>query len=157
MDIPRPSRTLNLTAKLKDTANTEMPQLSFKHKAVEDFHSRQADKDNLPTSSTVGADSDAPSSASAVTAMPTVQNISSVADSDSDTEHEIVDCPVPCMSSLCLRSSFLSAFFTAKKRYATGTASQAKRRRAMPFTVDDVDITDAEEDIRNKGICFSET
>ena len=40
--MPRPICLLNLTAKLKDMANTSKPELSFQHKAVEDFHSRKA-------------------------------------------------------------------------------------------------------------------
>jgi hypothetical protein len=42
VDVPRPARALNLTAKLKDAANTSAPELSFQRKAVEDFHSRSA-------------------------------------------------------------------------------------------------------------------
>jgi len=38
---PRPTHALNLTTKLKDSANTSAPELSFQHKAVEDFHSCQ--------------------------------------------------------------------------------------------------------------------
>jgi hypothetical protein len=41
-DILRPVRPLNLTAKLKDAANTSAPELSFQRKAVQDFHSRQS-------------------------------------------------------------------------------------------------------------------
>ena len=33
-------RPLNLTAKLKDTANASIPELSFQRKAVEDYRSR---------------------------------------------------------------------------------------------------------------------
>ena len=47
-DVPRPAQTINPAAKLKDTANTEAPQLSFQRKAVQDFHSRQADKNEPP-------------------------------------------------------------------------------------------------------------
>ena len=32
---------LNLTAKLKDTANTSIPKLSFQCKAIQDYHSCQ--------------------------------------------------------------------------------------------------------------------
>jgi hypothetical protein len=41
-DVSRPVRSSNLTAKLKDTANVSAPELSFQCKAVQDFHSRQA-------------------------------------------------------------------------------------------------------------------
>lgn len=51
-------RPLNLTAKLKDAANTSAPELSFQRKAVQDFHSRQveffqpAENVDLPQAST---------------------------------------------------------------------------------------------------------
>lgn len=122
MEIPRPARALNLSAKLKDTTNTETPQLSFQCKAVQDFHSRQADKNNPPPSSTVHAD---PNTRSPASTVP-IPQILSVADSDSDDEGGI--------------------------SYATVTTSQAKRRRAV--AVDDVDATDAEGDIRDKGMVF---
>jgi hypothetical protein len=100
-DIPRPARTLNPSAKLKDTANTETPQLSFQRKAVQDFHSRQADKNDPPSSPTVGADTNVPSSASVV---PTPQTIT---DSDSDDEGGIVGQPTaPCKSSSCPKLTF---------------------------------------------------
>ena len=123
MDVPRPARILNLSAKLKDTANTETPQLSFQRKAVRDFHSRQADENDPPPSS-VGVGPNAPSSASTV---PTC-SITSVADSDGDDEDGIVCQPtVLCKSSL-------------------------KRMHAV--TVDDVDMTDAEGNIHDKGMVF---
>jgi hypothetical protein len=40
VDGPRPTRPRNLAAKLKDTANTSTPALSFQRKAVQDYHSR---------------------------------------------------------------------------------------------------------------------
>lgn len=43
VDVSRPVRALNLTAKLKDTANASTPELSFQRKAVQDFHSRSAE------------------------------------------------------------------------------------------------------------------
>ncbi|KAI0264289.1 hypothetical protein BGY98DRAFT_939981 [Russula aff. rugulosa BPL654] len=70
---------------LKDTANTETPQLSFQRKAVQDFHSRQADENDPPLSS-VGVGPNTPSSASTV---PTC-SITSVADSDGDDEDGII-------------------------------------------------------------------
>jgi hypothetical protein len=175
VDIPRPARTLTLTAKLKDAANTETPQLSFQRKAVHDFHSRdsrQANRDdcdpstsngsNPPPSLTVGTeltDPNAPSLAGAVPrpSLQTKSNTSSFANNNNSDDDGIVDQPVPCMSLTCLRvTSFLShvsVLFTAKKRRATATA-QAKRRRVMSVTVDDsdIDMTDAEEVIRDKGM-----
>jgi hypothetical protein len=119
VDIPRPARTLNLSAKLKDTANTETPQLSFQRKAVQDFHFRQADKDDPPPSLTVGANPNAPSSASTI---PTPQNTSSifaVADSDSDDEGGIVGEPTaPCKSMVIYMSQayFLMSVFLFQPR-----------------------------------------
>ncbi|KAI0273133.1 hypothetical protein BGY98DRAFT_936385 [Russula aff. rugulosa BPL654] len=60
VDVPHPARILNLSAKLKDTANTKTSQLSFQHKAVQDFHSKQADENDPPLSS-VGVGPNAPS------------------------------------------------------------------------------------------------
>ncbi|KAF8808695.1 hypothetical protein BYT27DRAFT_7041185, partial [Phlegmacium glaucopus] len=40
-DVPQPTRSLNLTAKLKDSANTAAPKLSFQRKALQDFHFHQ--------------------------------------------------------------------------------------------------------------------
>ncbi|KAI9457660.1 hypothetical protein F5148DRAFT_1151140 [Russula earlei] len=137
VDVPRPVRTLNPTAKLKDAANSETPQLSFQRKAVLDFHSRQTDKNDPPTSSTVAGDPNAPSSASAVPTPPNKRNITSVADHNSDGDDGIVDQPA-----------------RFKKKYATTTTSQAKRIHAISATVDDVDMTDTEGDLRDKGIVF---
>jgi len=41
-DAPWPVRSLNLTAKLKNTCNTSTPELSFQRKAVQEYHSCQA-------------------------------------------------------------------------------------------------------------------
>ena len=107
VDVPRPARTVNPTAKLKDTANTEKPQLSFQRKAVQDFHSRQANKNDPLPSSTVGANPQA-LSADAGTATSTLQNKRSILSIDgSDTEDGIVDHPVPrTLSSLLIRVIF---------------------------------------------------
>ena len=52
IDAPRPVRHPNLTAKLKDTANTSVPELSFQRKAVQDYHSRPTeDSSSHPTTS----------------------------------------------------------------------------------------------------------
>jgi hypothetical protein len=97
-DISRPVRALNLSAKLKDTANTETPQLSFQRKAVQDFHSRQADKSD--PLSTVGGDPNAPSSASTVSTPQNTPNVSFIPDGDSDEDVGIVSQPTAsCTSS----------------------------------------------------------
>jgi hypothetical protein len=53
----RPVRPLNLTAKLKDTANASIPELSFQRKAVQDYRSRPTEV-SQPAESTTN---DAPS------------------------------------------------------------------------------------------------
>ena len=98
----RPARALNLTAKLKDTANTEAPQLSFQRKAVQDFYARQAD----PPPSSIGATNSnpiAPSSANSGAVLPAQNkdNIPSVIGIDTGEDIESVDQP-----SLCTSSSF---------------------------------------------------
>jgi hypothetical protein len=57
-------RPLNLTAKLKDTANASAPELSFQRKAVQDFHSRQIKNSQLsqPAESSDCLNNDLPSS-----------------------------------------------------------------------------------------------
>jgi len=91
-DVPRPVRALNLAAKLKDTANSAAPELSFQRKALQDFHSRQTKSaqpsqqhDSLPTSSTLNSHPPAPQS---VDAASTSQNkrTFSAATIDSGTE-----------------------------------------------------------------------
>ena len=80
---------LNLLAKLKGSANTKTPQLSFQCKAVQDFHSQNDDKNNpplSPPSSMVGANINVP----LASMIPTPQFICTVAHSDSDDESEII-------------------------------------------------------------------
>src|SRR5260370_41698383 len=102
VDIPRLALALTLTAKLKDAANTEAPQLSFQRKAVHDFHSRQANKNDPPvppSSLTGGADTNAPSSASAAPTLQTKSKTSSIADLNDDGDDGTVDQLAPCISS----------------------------------------------------------
>jgi hypothetical protein len=86
-----------------DAANTKVPQLLFQCKAIQNFHSQNADKSaHASASSTTGANSNVPFSAS--TAVPTPQNkhsISSLADDNSNAEDGIVNQLVPRMSSPC--------------------------------------------------------
>jgi hypothetical protein len=94
---PRPVRSSNPTAKLKDAA--EAPQLSFQWKAVQEFHSRQlvqeshsrlAVEDDPPSPSTVDADLNGSPSA-----PPNKRSISSV--DGSDAEDGIVNRSMPRM------------------------------------------------------------
>ena len=152
MDVPRPVRAINPASKLTDTANAEAPQLLFQCKAVQDFHSRHADKSaHASASSTTasGADSNVPSSASAT--VPTPQNKRSIS---SLAEDGIVNQPVPCMSSP--HPSFISdfgTFLTAKKKCTQATKSQVEGRDAASDTADDVNMMDS-EDIHAEGIVF---
>ena len=154
VDVPHPARTLNLTAKLKDTANSETPQLSFQHKAAQDFHSRQADKNDPPTS-TVGANPNVPSQLvqcqlhkTSITSLLLLTTTMMMKMELSISQHHV--CHLHVLSLL----SHFGAFFTAKKRYAMATTSQMKRMHVMSVTVYNVDMTDAEGDIHDKGIVF---
>lgn len=154
--MPRPARTANPTTKLKDTANPEA-QLSFQRKAVQDFHSRQADQNDAPASSTLDANRHAPSSVNVGLAPQNKRSNSSI--NNNDTEDEMVDQLVPRMFCLCptITCSSASMFVTAKKKRATATTSQAKSKHATSATVetvDDVDMTGAEENVRAKGMVF---
>ncbi|KAI9458015.1 hypothetical protein F5148DRAFT_1287514 [Russula earlei] len=105
VDVPPPVQTVNPTAKLKDTANSEAPQLSFQCKAVQEFHSQQANKNNPPpASSTLDANLHA---LSLVSLGLSPQNwCSNLSINDSNSEDEIVDQPVPHMSFLPPMSTF---------------------------------------------------
>jgi len=106
VDVPRPARTVNPTAKLKDATNTERPQLSFQRRAVQEFHSRQADKNDTPPSSTLGTNPQALSADTAIAGL-TLQNKRSILSIDgSDAEDGIVDHPVPHMSTSLLIKVF---------------------------------------------------
>ena len=131
MDKAHPTRTLTLTAKLKDAANTKAPQLSFQRKAVHDFHSRQANKNCPSTSLTEGADSNAPSSAggadldasssksASVVPTPLMKtNMSSVVDNIIDGNDETIDQPAPCASSSCSKLTFSRQGTSAKQDIA---------------------------------------
>ena len=96
---------LNLTAKLKDTANTSAPELSFQRKAVQDFHSCQAhvsqpvEDVNLPTSSTLDSHLHAPDSADTASSTP-LQNKCSFSSITGDSDTEDVDGELAqCLSS----------------------------------------------------------
>lgn len=110
-DVARPVRPLNLTAKLKDAANTSAPELSFQRKAVEDFHSRQAqvsqpaENDNLPASSTL--DSHAKHVADSADTASTPQNKRPFSSITSDSDDKDVDGQSAQCSSILQASFFL--------------------------------------------------
>lgn len=89
VDAPHPVCSSNPMAKLKDTA--EAPQLSFQWKAIQDFHSWQADKNDPPSPLTVDPDLNVSPSA-----PQNKHGISSI--NDSDTEDGIVNQSMPHMS-----------------------------------------------------------
>ena len=96
----------------------------------------------------VGANTNAPSA----NVVPTPQSTRTVADSDSDDEGQPM---APCKLSPCTKLiSHFGAFFTAKRKRSTITTSQTKRRCAI--IVDDIDTSDAEGDIHDKGMVFLE-
>jgi hypothetical protein len=103
----RPVRSSNPTAKLKD--NAEAPPLSFQRKAVQDFHSRQADKNDPPSPlagpSTVDPDPIHPNASVLPSVPQNKRGLSSVAGDGSDTEDGIVNQSMPRMSQS--RPSFL--------------------------------------------------
>ncbi len=98
-------QTVNPTVKLTDTANTAPPELSFQCKAVQDFRSQQANT-NDQSSSILGADPNACSSATPQ--KHTLSSLSSFSTADSDIDagdgndgDGNDDQMAPCMSSLC--------------------------------------------------------
>ena len=114
MDVPRPARTVNLAAKLKDTANSEAAQLSFQRKAVQDFHTQQAIKNN-PSAHLMGANLNPPASVTVSSFEPVnPQNKRSILSiNDSDDEDGIIDQHVPRMSRfppMMIMFSFLGIF-----------------------------------------------
>ena len=103
MDVPCPTRTVNPTAKLKDAANTEEPQLSFQRKAVQEFCLRQADLNDAPSSSTVGAN---PQALSADTGPVGLTKRSILSIDGSDSKDGIIY-PVPRTSySMLMKATF---------------------------------------------------
>lgn len=101
MDVPRPARSLNPAAKLKDAANTEAPQLSFQRKAVQDFYSRHANRiDDPAAASATALDLTVPSPAGV---HPTPQNkrdVSLLSEGDGDSGGDHFGLPVPGMSPI---------------------------------------------------------
>ena len=95
MDAPRPVRSSNPTVKLKDTA--EALHLSFQRKAVQDFHSRQANKNDPPSPGPSGSTVDPdPIHLNVSSSAPQKKRgISSI--DGSDGEDGIVDQSMPCM------------------------------------------------------------
>lgn len=156
--MPRPARTVNPTAKLKDSANTEAAQLSFQRKAVQDFHSRQTAKNNSgpASSSSTVVNPPAPSSVNVGLTPQNKRTISSINSGD-DVEDGIVDQSAPRMSCFHLTIMFsLKRVFTAKKKHATATTLQAKSKGTESVTVGtiDVDMLDAEENGHANGMVF---
>jgi hypothetical protein len=112
VDVPRPTRTVNPTAKLKDAANTEEPQLSFQRKAVQEFRSRQADLNDAPPSSTLGANPQA-LSANTGPVVLTLQNKRLILSIDgSDSEDGIIYPVSRTSSSMLMKATFsFAAYF----------------------------------------------
>lgn len=100
-------RPLNLTAKLKDTANTSIPQLSFQRKAIQDYHSRPkevplpAGSSNDPPSLTLNAHLHLLSSADTTSTLQAKRTFSSITSND-DVEDSGAQ-PAQCNFFLKLR------------------------------------------------------
>jgi hypothetical protein len=135
VEIPRPARSHNLPAKLKDTANISEPELSFQRKAVRDFHSRQAqvpqrmaENDHSSALSTPDADlHSSPGPSTDVASTPRykrdISSISAITDDDSDAESDQPERRASFNSSSSLTFPNLPGItpiiFTAKKRHAS--------------------------------------
>jgi hypothetical protein len=78
--------------KLKDTANTSAPQLSLQCKAIEDFHSHQAqgttENNHHPVSSSPDSQPHAPLSSATGSTQQNKRNVSSIVDNDGDARAE---------------------------------------------------------------------
>jgi hypothetical protein len=150
-------RPLILTAKLKDTANTSEPELSFQRKAVQDYHSRQTEVSQPSTSQQAG-NNDPPSlildtgthmhtHVPDTTSTPQAKRpFSSITTgSDNETEDASIQPEQRMFFFASLKLIFLLALpsFTAQKRCATGSSSQDKRNN--------LDLEDT-DDIRKKGM-----
>jgi hypothetical protein len=152
-DVPWPVHSPNLAVKLKDTANTSAPELSFQHKAVEEFHSHQAqvlqpaENDCPPPCALLTPDSQLqlPPLAGKVSTSQNKCSISSITNNDSDAGDNQ---PKPCTSSSHL-SYFptYSTINTAKKRHATMLSSQS-------ITIDDLDFEVTDNNIHANGMTF---
>ena len=141
-------RSSNPTAKLKDTA--EAPQLSFQRKAVQDFHSRQADK-NVPCDpSTV--DPNPVGSLSAPAVPQSKRSFTSVDGSDADNGDDgIVNQSMPRMFHFDPGFSSHSVLFIDKKKCSMATQEKGKHTVSQ-------DDTAGEQHIHGKGIfCVSKS
>ena len=104
-------RPLNLTAKLKDTANASTPELSFQRKAVQDYHSRQAkvsqpSQHDLPPPLPFDSHPHVPRSNDTASTPQTKRAFSSIT-SDSDAEDQPEQRKFSECASLKLTSNFL--------------------------------------------------
>ena len=84
--MQRPARSTNLTAKLKDTANAEAPQLSFQRKAVQAFHDSHSAEKDLSTSASVQSAVDLETNAAA--SNPPSQTVTENGDEEYDEDSD---------------------------------------------------------------------
>ena len=151
-------RPLNLTAKLKDTANASAPELSFQRKAVQDYHLRQTKNSQLSQpaessdrlnndrdlpSSIFNDHSHAPSSANTTLTPQAAERTFSSITSDSGIEDATAQ---PEQGMFCLCTSF-----SAHKQQAIGSSLLGKRR-CTSSAVTNLDLEDNDKHIRKKGM-----
>jgi hypothetical protein len=135
--------------KLKDAANTEAPQLSFQRKAVEEFHSRQAQDCRPPASSTPDSHLHAPPSPCTASTPQNKRKIAAITGGPSDQCKASSEFFMPenCFVTY-------SDIIVAKKRLATASSSLVPEADGMTSATFD-DLEDSDEDTHpiGKGMC----
>jgi hypothetical protein len=142
VDVARPVRSLNLTAKLKDPANMSAPELSFHRKAVEEFHALPAQLpppiEDMPLMPNTLAHTGSTSQKK--------RNASAITDDDGDeTENRHRRLP-SCLPVVSI------SFFYPEKRRVVASSSNAKDMHSISGTVEALESEDMDEDIRVKGM-----
>lgn len=152
---PRPVRSLNLTAKLKDSDNASTPELSFQRRAVQDFRARQAQV-SAPASETgprpaLLARNSLSHSHTSLSTASTGTSQKRHAHSVSDNSGSEVDEPEQGMVSQTLNilsSLHYRSIVTATKRRATTSTVSA----CSSIVIDD-DSVEVESEDSDKDIC----
>jgi len=150
---PQSTRTLNLTTKLKDSANASTPELSFQRKAVEDFHSRQAQQPtenhhhDSPALSTPDSRMHSPPSTNTAPIPQNKHNISSITDDDSFNagDNQPRRRTSPSKSECCFLIH--STTIAAKNRSTTASSSQSSM-------INNLDFENTDNNILAKGMVF---
>jgi hypothetical protein len=140
VDVTRPVRSHNLTAKLKDPSNMSAPELSFQRKAVQDFHSRSAqfpqptENYHLPALS-----------------MPSLPFVSLSTGIASTSQHKR-------SISVVTEDGNTPKQLAAKKNQTEASSSRAKAMDMTSDIIDAMEMEDAYGNVHAKGtillICF---